>query len=138
MFSDGQAVTANGASTNVIDLGATGTVLNAPAALVRDIGKGNPIEIVIQIDAAAGGTNPTLNAAIQVDDNEGFSSPTTVASGDLVGTAAGSQVSLYYMPQNVNERYVRLNYTVGGTSTVYAVSAFVALAADQNSGVAGA
>ena len=35
-FSDAQALTATAVSTNIIDLGPTGTVLNAPAALVRD------------------------------------------------------------------------------------------------------
>lgn len=125
-FSDGQVVNANAASTNIIDLGATGTVLGAPAALKRDIGKGNPIPIVVQFDAAATGTSPTLDVTVQVDDNSGFSSAKTVATATQVaGGAAGQRVNLYYIPEGTDERYLRVFYTVGGTSPVYTVSAFI-------------
>ena len=35
IFSDGQALTATAVSTNLIDLGATGTVVGAPAVAAR-------------------------------------------------------------------------------------------------------
>jgi hypothetical protein len=38
LFSDSQALTQTAVSTNIIDLGATGTVTGGAAALVRDIG----------------------------------------------------------------------------------------------------
>lgn len=138
MFSDGQALTATAASTNIIDLGAPGTVLGAPAALQRDVGKGTPIPIFVSLDVASGGTSPTLDVALQMDDNAGFSSPTTLASAPQVaGGAAGDQVALYYLPEGITQRYIRLNYTLGGTSPTYTVSAGLPAATQSNDTVAG-
>ena len=137
-FSDSQALTGTAASTNIIDLGATGTVLGAPAALIRDIGKGEPIEILVTLIVGGGGTTPTLDVDLEVDDNDGFSSATTVASSQqIAGGAAGDRVSLYWIPEGTNERYMRLNYTLGGTSPTYTVTAGV-VAADQTNVVPGA
>lgn len=133
LFSDGQNVTSNAASTNIIDLGAPGTPLGAPTAIAQDIGRGRPIPIVIQLDADAGGTNPTLDVDIEVDDNSGFSSATVVASAQQVaGGSAGDRVTLFYLPEGTDERYLRLNYTVGGTSPDYTITAGIALADAQN------
>ncbi len=138
-FSDGQALTVTAASTNIIDLGATGTVLGAPAALVRDIGKGEPIAILVQLDVNSGGTSPTLDVALQVDTTDAFSSATTVAtSQQIAGGSAGDRVSLYWIPEGTNERYMRLNYTLGGTSPTYTVTAGVVAADQTNDGVPGA
>lgn len=131
-FSDAQAVTADAASTNIIDLGATGTVLGAPAALVRDIGKGTPIPIIVQLDAAAGGTSPTLVVQVQVDTVENFASPTVVArSESKAAGSAGDRIQLNaYLPEGTNQRYLRLYYDVGGTSPEYTITAAV-VAGDQ-------
>lgn len=130
-FSDSQTVTTSAASTNIIDLGATGTVHGAPAALVRDIGKGRPIEIVISLDIAATGTSPTLSAALEVDTTDAFSSATVVQTANTIaGGAAGDRVSIYYVPEGTNERYLRLNYTTGGTTPSYQITAGI-VAADQ-------
>jgi hypothetical protein len=139
LFSDSQALTATGASTNIIDLGATGTVLNAPAALVRDIGKGNPIPIIVNLDVAAGGTTPTLDIAVQIDTTDAFSSATTVATAEQVaGGAAGDSVYLdVYLPEGTNERYLRLNYTLGGTTPTYTLTAGI-VAGKQSNTVPGA
>lgn len=139
LFSDSQALTATGASTNIIDLGATGTVIGAPAALVRDIGKGNPIPIIVNLDVAAGGTSPTLDIAVQVDTTDAFSSPTTVATSEQVaGGAAGDSVYLdVYLPEGTNERYLRLNYTLGGTTPTYTLTAGI-VAGKQSNTVPGA
>ena len=67
MFSDDQAITSSAASTNLIDLGATGTPPLSSTALVRDIGKGTPIEILIIVTVAHGGTSPTLVVTLQMD-----------------------------------------------------------------------
>src|SRR5690606_28599376 len=89
-FSAGQTVTTNGPSTNVIDLGATGTVVKGPAALVRDIGKGEPIAIWIQLDADADDSADTLDVALQVDSDPAFGSPKTVAvATQITGGSAG-------------------------------------------------
>lgn len=138
-FSDAQAITTTAASTNIIDLGATGTVLGAPAALVRDIGKGNPIPIVVRLDVAAGGTSPTLVVTVETDDNSGFSSTTIRAtSNTIAGGTAGQEIWLnVYLPEGTNERYLRLLYTTGGTSPTHTITAAV-VAAKQSSTVPGA
>lgn len=139
IFSDSQALTATAASTNIIDLGATGTVLGAPAALVRDIGPGKAVEFIVQLDVDSGGTSPTLDVAVQVDTTDAFSSATTVASSEqLAGGSAGDRVQLNCtLPEGTNERYLRLNYTLSGTSPTYTVTAGI-VAGDQTNVVPGA
>ena len=139
-FSDAQALTGTAASTNVIDLGATGTVRNAPAALVRDIGKGKPVAIIVKLDVAAGGTNPTLDVDVEIDTVENFASATVVASSlQKAGGAAGDEVWLdVYLPEGTKERYLRLNYTLGGTAPTYTVTADIVAARSSNYTVPGA
>jgi len=138
-FSDAQNLTSSGVSTNVIDLGAPGTVKGAPAALVRDIGKGKPVEIIVQLDEDAGGTSPTLDVDVQVDTVENFASPTVVASAQQkAGGSAGDRIQINcQLPEGTNQRYLRLNYTLGGTSPDYTITAAV-VAADQTNVVPGA
>ncbi len=130
-FSESQVLSATGASTNIIDLGVPGTVLGAPAALRRDIGKGNKITLVVKLDAAAGGTSPTLDVVLQTDSDPGFGSPTEVARApQVVSGSTGDRVALFMIPRETAERYLRVYYTLGGTSPTYTVSAFIP-AADQ-------
>lgn len=137
-FSDAQVVATNGPSTNTIDLGETGTVLKGPAPLVRDIGKGNPIPIVIQLVEDAADPGDTLQVTLQVDDNSSFSSETDVAqSVALTGGVAGDQLSVFYVPQGTNERYFRLNYAVTGTAPSYTITAGIVLADQSADGLAG-
>lgn len=132
LLSDEQNLTASGASTNTIDLGAPGTVLGAPAARDQDIGRGRPIPILVVLAAAAGGTTPTLDVDLEVDDNEAFASPKVVASAPQVaGGADGDRVALFTLPEGTDERFMRLNYTLGGTSPDYTVTAGIVLADEQ-------
>lgn len=115
MLSDAQAITANAPSTNVIDLGATGTIYGAAGAMSRDIGKGKPIPLLVQVVEAFNNLT-TLTVALEVDDSDAFGSPKTVwsqavALADLV---AGKVVVPEYIPRGADERYLRLNYTVTG------------------------
>lgn len=118
LFSDAQAITASAASTNVIDLGATGTPKHAANAITRDIGKGSPIQLRVQVTTAFA-TLTSLTVGIQTDDNEAFSSATTVLSSPAVAVAdlvAGYVFPLVVIPRGTLERYVRLYYTVAGTN----------------------
>lgn len=110
-FSRAQALSATGASQNVIDLGSD-----------RDIGPGRPLWIVVafKADAVADGT---YQIDLQTDDNVGFASPTVIASVSPSAPKAGQRVVIG-MPFN-NERYLRLNYTLGGTSPSMTVDAFL-------------
>lgn len=134
-FSSGQNLTASGASTNTIDLGAPGTVLGAPAALVRDVGKGHPVPLVVQLSAAAAGTSPTIAVTMQMDTTSAFSTATTVASsGTIAGGAAGQRIPLHWLVEGITERFLRLYYTLAGTSPDYTLDAFITFADQTNDG----
>lgn len=126
LFSDSQVVTTTAASEDYIDLGATGTPTGGAAALTRDIGGGHMGEFVLVIEAQSG-TSPTLTVALQVDDNASFTSATEVLQFTPTVTA-GNKMS-FKLPEGINERYVRLNYTVGGTSPSITISAGITMGA---------
>jgi hypothetical protein len=115
MFSDDQAITATAASTNIIDLGATGTVVGSSSALKRYLGQGEPIEILVQWTATAvSGGSSTVTVDLETDDNSGFSSAATLATTGAIVKATlvqGHRMSIKFMPEKT-ERYLRLNFTV--------------------------
>ena len=118
-FSDAQSVTADAASTNIIDLGSD-----------RDIGVGEEMKIALNFDVAMGGSSPTLAVLVQTDDNSSFSSATTVLTSRSIADAAIGDQLVLGLP-DTNERYVRLYYDVGGTSPTMTVSASVVKDAQQ-------
>lgn len=114
-FSIAQALSGSGgASTDLIDL-----------SQVRQIGMGKDLYLVLTIDVAAAGTSPTLSVAVQTDDNSSFSSPATALTSPTY-TGAQMVASTQFvlpLPQIGFERYLRLNYTLGGTSPTVTLSA---------------
>lgn len=111
LFSDEQSLTATAASTNTIDFSSD-----------RDVGRGEPMAAVVTVDTALAGTTPTFKVTIQTDDNTSFSSATDlVVSQEFSAAAAGDRI-VVPLPLS-NERYVRLNYTLGGTSPTITVTA---------------
>lgn len=118
LFSDAQAVTADAASTNYIDLGVS-----------RKVFDGEPLAVVLQVDVAADGTttDETYEFQIETDDNTSFSSPTDVVLHSI-GYASLTAGSLHVIPVPVGallERYVRVYYNVGGTTPSITVTAFL-------------
>lgn len=112
LLSDAQAITADAASTNVIDLGPI------KSGLVRDIGKGMQIPLRIQVVETFNNLT-SMTFALQVDDNEAFASPKTVwVSGSilLATLKAGYVVVTEYIPRGTDERYLRLYYDITGTA----------------------
>ena len=117
LFSDSQALTATAASTNLIDLGVD-----------RDIGVGEPLAVVLTVEVAADATtgNETYQVDVETDDNSSFSSASVIAR--RIPTAAElalGTVMTIPLP-NTNERYIRLNYTLGGTTPTLTLSAHLA------------
>ncbi len=115
-FSDGQALTASAASTNIVDLGQD-----------RDIGPGRTLYLVLSVDVAAdyGNADETYAVALQTDSAAAFSSATTLVSRTIAAAelAAGSQ---HVIPVTLtNERYLRVYYTLGGTSPSVTVNAWL-------------
>jgi len=138
-FSNNQAITGSAASTEYIDLGATGTPALNATALSRDIGRGNPVNIRVQVTETFDALT-SLKVAIQTDDNTGFSTATTVLETETVALAsltAGYVFNLQWIPRNTDERYVRLYYTVAGSNpTVGTVWAAVVAAGQDNDSLA--
>lgn len=111
LLSNAQAITASAASTNIIDLGPIAT------GITRDIGKGTEIPLLIQVVETFNNLT-SLSINLEVDDNTGFSSPSTVFSRvvTLASLVAGYVVPIEEILRTTNERYLRLNYTVTGTA----------------------
>lgn len=131
LLSDAQAITVTAASTNVIDLGPIKT------GITRDIGKGKPIPLLIQATeqfTAAGAA--TLTITMEVDDNEAFGSAKTVWTSGAIGKATlapGFVIIPEYIPRGANERYLRLNYTVGtGPMTAGKITAGITMGNQSN------
>lgn len=116
-FSNAQALTATAVSTNVVDLSED-----------RDIGIGEPMAAVVTVGVTADytTTDETYTFTVQTDDNDSFSSATTVvASAAIPGNqlTAGAKVVLPLTFSN--ERYLRVNYTLAGTTPSVTVDAFL-------------
>lgn len=120
-FSNAQAITADAASTNQIDLGAAGTSYGASVAVRRDVGIGAHNEIPITINVVEAFNNLTsLAISVQVDNDVAFGSPKTIATSAAIPLA--SLVNGYTfqfpaaLPEGTDERYVRLYYDITGTA----------------------
>lgn len=117
LFSDAQAITADAASTNIVDLGAPGTPYGGNQ-LVRDVGKGTKIPLYIYVPASFN-TLTSLTVSLQVDNDVAFGSPKTIASRTypLADLVAGAKLEFPdYIPDGADERYIRLFYDVTGTN----------------------
>ena len=140
-LSNNQALTnADAISTNVIDLGAPGTVLGAPAALTRDIGPGTPIPIMILIETAFTGSG-TLTIEVQTNSTASMTGATTVARTADLGTvnlAAGTLIPITVLPNDIDGRYLALNYNLTASFSAGGVSAAIVMGVQTNEAVAGA
>lgn len=107
LFSDAQALTGTAVSTNVIDLTAS-----------DEISTGHPLDLLLQVVENDFDNLTSLQVELQTDDNESFSSPTTIAKSEdapLADLKVGYRFNINYLPRG-NEQYLRLNYVVTGTS----------------------
>jgi len=119
LLSDDQAITATAASTNHIDLGLPGTPYRAQGPLGNDPGPGQPVPFECIVTEAFDNLT-TLTVDLEMDDNDAFSSATTVVTVDVplaslqvVGHNIFAHLNL---PTGITEQFVRLNYTVTGTN----------------------
>lgn len=120
VLSDHQAITADAASTNIIDLGAAGTAFGHSAAVRRDIGIGTEIPIYVTVTEAFN-TLTSLTLILQVDNDAAFGSPKEVARSQAYPLADidAAGVKLFWpaqIPEGTDERYLRLYYDVGGSN----------------------
>ena len=119
VLSDAQAITATAASTNVIDIGATGTPWGSANAVKRDIGIGTEIPIMLTVIQTFNNLT-SLQVSLQIATDAAFTTPVTVATGPailLANLTAGTPISFpAELPTGVNLEFVRLLYTVVGTA----------------------
>lgn len=135
-FSNAQAITATAASTNLVDLGATGTVFGAAAAIVRDPALGVQVPLAIRVVETFNNLT-SLTISVETDDNAAFSTAATVYTSPaytLAQVATGAKLLLPdWLPAGTNERYVRLKYTVAGTNpTTGKITAAVSMGNQTN------
>jgi hypothetical protein len=112
-----QALSGAGAapSTDVIDLGS-----------LRLIGPGEPLWWVIAARTGLAGTTPTLDIAVQTDDASNFPSPAALLSYPQLAAAGFVTGTRLVIPMTfTNERFLRLNYTLGGTGPSATVDAWL-------------
>lgn len=136
LFSNAQAITADAASADIIDLMATGRVFGAAADLTRDIGKGQQIPLLIQIVEAFNNLT-SLRVVVQCDDNAGFSSPKDVieVTLPLANLTIGRTFPILAIPPGLNERYMRIFYDITGTAPSTGKVTAGVVAGVQTSGV---
>jgi hypothetical protein len=117
-FSDAQALSSSAASTNVIDLVVDGNV-----------GIGEPMTAVLVLDVAAddGDANETYVVDLETDATNSFSgSEVNLGSATITrGDAAGSRYLIPVPASTAGDRFLRLNYTLGGTTPSMTVTAFL-------------
>lgn len=117
-FSDAQALTSTAASTNVVPLSAE-----------RRIGTGEPMAVVIVLDVASDGTtgDETYSVQVQSDTDVAFGSAASVGGALSIprGTAAGTKYVIPIGPGTATETYLRLYYTLDGTTPTVTVTAFL-------------
>lgn len=125
-FSADQAVTDTAVSTNVIDLGVSG----------RDIGIGETVPLRVSVTESFA-TLTSLTVAVETSDTENFASSEVVIQTGAVPVASlvnGYVFNINEVPKGVVGRYMRLNYTVTGTTaTAGAITAGIT-AGNQNNG----
>lgn len=121
-FSDSQALAATAASTNIIDLGTD-----------RNVGIGEPMCVVINVEVAADAVtgDESYTFDLETDDNAGFASPLRLARRVVAAlpdipratAAAGFKFIIPVPSDTTPERFLRMNYTLAGTTPSITVSA---------------
>lgn len=111
MFSDDQdlsQIVGSYDSENVIDLG-----------IDRDMGKGVPIPILVQVTETFAGSSATLKVVLETDDNAAMSSSEVLYTSELIAVTtlvAGYKFLINFLPLE-NQRYLQLVYSIGTATT---------------------
>lgn len=116
LLSDQQAITADAASTNTIDLLATGSPFGG-SPINKDVGRSVHVPLAILVTEAF---NNLTSLQVQVQTSPDNATWTTIESGTQIPLSvltSGHQVRVIdSLPEGTNARYVRLFYDVTGTA----------------------
>ena len=115
LFSDDQAITATAVSTNVIDFGTPGTPYDAAATLNQDVGKGAKIPISIQVTEDFDNLT-SLDIAIETGSTSSLGTEVVSKTVLLADLVQGYQYPIDVLPNEINEQYLGIRYTVTGTA----------------------
>jgi len=123
-MSDAQAVTATASSTKSLDL----------ATALRNVGSGEPIELVVQVASAADASG-NATVVFSLDDSADNSSFGVVAQTAAIGKAAlvaGYEALRIRLPAGL-KRYIQVTYTVAtGPLTAGTFNAYLVLDRQDN------
>lgn len=134
VLSENQVITADAASTNVIDTGAKGTAYGHASALSGDLGKldneGVQLEVAV---TEAFNTLTSLDISIEVSSDNSTFVEVAKKTYLLAALTAGRLDFPARLPEGTSRRYVRLYYNVNGTNpTLGKISAFIVAARQTN------
>lgn len=111
-FCRSQVITASANSTDIVDLGKT------YADQLVEVGDGTPLYLQVGLEVAMtdAGSDSTVVATLETDDNTSFSSPTVLMTLPTFAalSAAGTKKALALPPYVNFERYLRVVFTVAG------------------------
>jgi hypothetical protein len=124
-MSDAQAVTASAASTKSLDFATT----------LRQVGNGEPIELVVVVKSALLASGGAANLTVALQDSADNASFATVVSGPAVAKAslvAGYELLRIRLPAGLR-RYIQVYYTADTNDfTSGTVNAFLAIDRQDN------
>ena len=133
VFSELQAITATALSTNVVQLPETGIVPGEGSQLVRNLGAGNEIPFLLQVNEAFNNLT-SLTVTIETSDAAAMTGSDVIYSSGAIPLAtlkAGYRLPIRWLPDAPLKDYIAVRYTVTGTApTTGKVSA--ALATEVN------
>lgn len=132
MFSNRQAITATGASTNIWDSGPYGRPVIPGAPTDWDVGVSD-IDFIVQVVAAFNNLT-SLAVAWQTSDDPAFGSGVVTLSTEtkvLADLKAGARFQPFKLPRSATKRYHRLMYTVVGTAPTQGAVTAAAATADN-------
>lgn len=113
-FSAAQALTGSAASTDVVKVG-------------KNIGIGEPMCVVITVDVAADAadSDETYKAKLETDSDSSFGSATQIGEEVTItrGAAIGTRKIIPVPPNVTTDEWLRVYYTLGGTSPTVTVTA---------------
>lgn len=134
LLSDQQAITGDAASTNTIDLLASGTPFGSTTPINKDVGRSVHVPLAILITEAF---NNVTSLQVQVQTSADNTTWETIESGRQIPLSAlvsGHSVKVIdSLPDGTSARYMRLFYDVTGTNpTTGKITAGVVMARQTN------
>jgi hypothetical protein len=120
LFSEAQAVTATGASTDTVDLGKVGTSFGSTTPMKRNFGKGSYLA-KISINVTENFNNLTsIAVSVQTDDSPAFGAATTLFTSPAYTLTQLNDDKSILLPDTLPggdcKRYLRLLYTLVGAA----------------------